>query len=129
MVEDPVADMLTRIQNAAEAKQLSARIPHANLLENIAGVLDEEEFISAYETDTEASELVVELAYTEDGEHTIRHAERLSRPAQRQYVGYDEIPDVRGDYGIVVLSTPEGVMTGGKARQQHVGGELLFEMW
>jgi small subunit ribosomal protein S8 len=130
MVEDPVADMLARIDNAAAAKQLSVSMPHSNLLENIADVLSENNFISDYEVvSDEHKQLVVEPAYTDEGEHEIRHSRRISKPARRAYVGHDEIPDVRGDYGIVVLSTPEGVVTGEKARQQHVGGELLFEMW
>lgn len=130
MVEDPVGDMLARVDNAAAAKQLEVSMPHSNLLENIADVLAETGFISDYEVVTNNhKKLVVEPAYTEDGEHEIRHSRRISRPARRVYVGHDEIPDVRGDYGIVVLSTPEGVVTGEIARQQHVGGELMFEMW
>jgi small subunit ribosomal protein S8 len=130
MVEDPVGDMLARIDNAASAKQLEVAMPHSKLLENIADVLTETEFISDYDVVTdEHKQLVIEPAYTDAGEHEIRHSRRISRPARRRYVGHDEIPDVRGDYGIVVLSTPEGVVTGETARQQHVGGELLFEMW
>lgn len=130
MVEDSVGDMLARVDNAAAAKQLEVSMPHSNLLENIADVLAETGFISGYEVVAdEHKQLVIEPAYTEDGEHEIRHSRRISRPARRVYVGHDEIPDVRGQYGIVVLSTPEGVVTGETARQQHVGGELMFEIW
>lgn len=131
MVEDPVADMLSRIENGLEAQKLSVRMPHSNLRENIAQVLAETDFISDFETEEGEGQdqLVVKLAYTDDGEPQIRHTQRISRPARRRYVGHDEIPDVRGDYGKVILSTPEGVVTGETARQQHVGGELLFEIW
>lgn len=131
MVEDPVADMLARIDNGAAAHKLEVCMPHTNLLENIAGVLVESGFIADYDFEAGDSydELVITPAYTDEGEHKIRHTQRISRPERRRYVGHDEIPDVRGNYGRVILSTPEGVLTGEKARQQHVGGELLFEIW
>lgn len=131
MTEDPVADMLARINNGAAANKLSVAVPHTNLLANTAEVLKTDGFIDDYEVDEGGPQgtLEVELAYTESGEPKIRHTRRISRPARRRYVGHDEIPDVRGDYGTVVLSTPKGVMSGEKARQQHVGGELLFEIW
>lgn len=130
MVEDPVGDMLARIQNGAAAKKLSVSLPYSSLLENIADVLKQTEFIKDYSVnEDQADGLKIQLAYTEDGEPKIRHTERISRPARRRYVGHDEIPDVRGNYGAVVLSTPKGILTGDKARQQHVGGELLFEIW
>jgi small subunit ribosomal protein S8 len=129
MVEDSVGDMLARIENGAAAHKLTVKMPYSKLRANIADVLAETDFISGYEENEEADEIIVEPAYTEDGDSKIRHTERISRPARRRYVGHDEIPDVRGGYGAVVLSTPEGVLTGEKARQQHVGGEILFEIW
>jgi len=129
MVEDSVGDMLARIENGAAAHKLSVEMPYSKLRANIADVLAETGFISDYEEDEDADQIIVEPAYTDDGDSKIRHTQRISRPAQRRYVGHDEIPDVRGGYGAVVLSTPEGVLTGQKARQQHVGGEILFEIW
>lgn len=131
MVEDPVADMLARIENGLEAQNLSVQMPHSNLRENIAHVLAETGFVDAVSVQERDGHTTLEiaLAYEADGTPQIRHARRISRPARRWYVGHDEIPNVRGDYGKVVLSTPEGVLTGEKARQQHVGGELLFEIW
>jgi len=129
MVEDPVADMLARVENGAAAKKLSVAVPFSNLRANIADVLSDIGFISDYEVDEDEHEIIIKPAYTDDGESKIRHTQRISRPARRRYVGHDEIPDVRGDYGAVILSTPEGVLTGEKARQQHVGGEILFEIW
>lgn len=131
MVEDPVADMLTQLRNAGAAQKLSVTLPYSGLLENIAKTLLEAEYIkdvSVEEADGKQS-LVIDLAYEEDGTPQITHMRRLSRPARRSYVGVDEIPKIRGGFGDVVLSTPEGVLTGDKARQQHVGGEILFEIW
>ncbi len=130
MVEDPVADLLARIRNGAAAKKLSITLPHSNFLEDIASVLAEEGYVSEVSTEeNDHKKLVVDLAYTDDGASMISHTERLSRPARRRYLGVSEIPDVRGGRGAVILSTPEGVLTGDKARQQHVGGEVLFEIW
>lgn len=131
MVEDPVADMLTQLRNAGAAQKLSVTLSYSGLLENIAKTLLEAEYIkdvSVEEAEGKQS-LVIDLAYEEDGTSQITHMRRLSRPARRSYVGVGEIPKVRGGFGDVVLSTPEGVLTGDKARQQHVGGEILFEIW
>ncbi|PSO45839.1 MAG: 30S ribosomal protein S8 [Parcubacteria group bacterium SW_6_46_9] len=129
MVEDPVGDMLARIENGAAAKKLSVTVPFSNLRANIADVLKDLGFIADFDVDEDEHEITIKPAYTDDGESKIRHTRRISRPARRRYVSHDEIPDVRGDYGAVILSTPEGVLTGEKSRQQHVGGELLFEIW
>ena len=129
MVEDPVGDMLARIENGAAAKKLSVTMPFSNLRANIADVLKDLGFIADFDVDEDEQEITINPAYTDDGEGKIRHTQRISRPARRRYVSHDEIPDVRGDYGAVILSTPEGVLTGEKSRQQHVGGELLFEIW
>lgn len=131
MVEDPVADMLTRLRNAAAAQKLTVSMPYSGQLEDIAETLVDAEYVKAasVEEGDKEDQLVVELSYDEDGTPRISHTERLSRPARRSYVGVSEIPDVRGGFGDVVLSTPEGVLTGEKARQQHVGGEILFEIW
>lgn len=130
MVEDPVADLLARIRNGAAAKKLSITLPHSDFLEDIASVLAQEGYVSEVSVEEEDHKnLVIDLAYSEDGTPAISHSERLSRPARRRYLGVSEIPDIRGGRGTVVLSTPKGVLTGDKARQQHVGGEVLFEIW
>lgn len=130
MVEDPVADMLTRLRNAAAAHKLSVKLPYSGQLENIAQTLLEAEYIDGVSVEEDNHrKLVIDLAYDEDGTPHISHTRRLSRPARRSYVGVDEIPTVRAGFGDVVLSTPAGILTGDKARQQHVGGEILFEIW
>lgn len=128
---DPVADMLTRLRNAGAAQQLTVSLPHSNLLESIAKVLEQESYVdsvSAEEVDGK-KQLVIDLAYEDDGTSHIEHVRRLSGPSRRSYVGVGDIPKVRGGAGTVILSTPEGILTGDKARQQHVGGEVLFEIW
>jgi small subunit ribosomal protein S8 len=129
MVEDPVADMLTRIQNGAAAAKLSVDIPHTSFLADIAGVLANNGYIADFAVSDDEQTLRVDIEYGEDGESAISHCERISKPARRRYVSVDDIPEIRAGYGLVVLSTPEGVLSGDKARQQHVGGEVLFEMW
>jgi len=128
---DSVADMLTRLRNAGAAQQLSVSLPHSNLLESIAKVLMQEEYIEDVSVNDENGklQLVIDLAYEDDGTSHIEHVRRLSRPSRRSYVGVGNIPKVRGGTGTVILSTPEGILTDDKARQQHVGGEVLFEIW
>lgn len=130
MVEDPVGDMLARLRNAAAAQKLSVTLPHSGILEDIAETLVKAGYVEAADVEEDNNkQLIIDLAYHEDGTPQISHMERLSRPARRSYVGVGDIPDVRNGFGDVVLSTPEGVLTGEKARQQHVGGEILFEIW
>ncbi|MEX2514641.1 MAG: 30S ribosomal protein S8 [Candidatus Paceibacterota bacterium] len=128
---DPIADMLTRLRNAAAAQKLSISLPHSKLLESIAKVLVEESFVERVSVEEEdgKKQLVIDLAYEDDGTSHIEHVRRVSGPSRRSYVGLKEIPQVRGGAGDVILSTPEGILTGDKARQQHVGGEVLFEIW
>lgn len=128
---DPVADMLTRLRNGGAAQKLSITLPHSNLLESIAKVLAETEYINAVSVDDADGkpQLELELSYDDEGVSKIEHVRRLSGPSRRSYVGVGDIPRVRGGHGDVILSTPEGILTGDKARQQHVGGELLFEIW
>jgi len=127
MVEDPVADMLTRIQNGAAAAKLTVAVPHTSFLERIAEVLKECEYIDDFSVADQTLEITP--AYEADGAPVISHVQRVSRPARRRYVSVDDIPEIRAGRGLVVLSTPGGVLSGDKARQQHVGGELLFTMW
>jgi small subunit ribosomal protein S8 len=129
---DPVADMLTRLRNGGAAQKLSVSLPHSNQLERIAKTLAEAEYIDGFSIEKlegAQDQLVIEPAYHDDSTPQIEHLKRLSRPARRSYIGVAEIPTVRNGHGDVVLSTPAGVLTGDKARQQHVGGEILFEIW
>ncbi len=131
MMTDPIADMLTRIRNAALARHERAEMPHSNLKEHLAGVLKGEGFID----DVRVSEgegpktLVLVLRYGRDRQSAIDGVRRVSAPGRRVYVRHDHIPRVRSGMGVSILSTSHGVMTDKEARRQRVGGELLCEVW
>ncbi len=131
MMTDPIADMLTRIRNAALARHERAEMPHSNLKEHVATVLKGEGFID----DVRVSEgegpklLTLVLRYGRDRESAIDGVRRVSAPGRRVYVRHDRIPRVRSGMGVSILSTSRGVMTDKEARRQRVGGELLCEIW
>ena len=131
MMTDPIADMLTRIRNAALARHERAEMPHSNLKEHLAGVLKGEGFID----DVRVSEgegpktLTLVLRYGRDRQSAIDGVRRVSTPGRRVYVRHDRIPRVRSGMGVSILSTSRGVMTDKECRRQRVGGELLCEIW
>lgn len=130
MMTDPIADMLTRIRNAANVRKPDLTLPYSRMKLSIAQILVQEGFIAAVETRGEnvAKELRLVLKY--DGrESVIRGVSRISTPGRRMYVGYKDIPQVRSGYGVAILSTPSGIMSGAQARKQKVGGELLCEVY
>ncbi len=132
MNTDPVADLLTRIRNAARARHARVDVPASKLKIEIARILKEEGYISAYKVvdETKARKtLRVFLKYTPDKRSVITGLRRVSRPGSRNYVGASEIRGVVGGLGISVLTTPRGVMTGRAARKARVGGEVLCEVW
>jgi len=131
MMTDPIADMLTRIRNAALARHERAEMPHSNLKEHLAGVLKGEGFID----DVRVSEgeglktLTLVLRYGRDRQSAIDGVRRVSRPGRRVYVPHDRIPRVYSGLGISILSTSRGLMSDREARRQKVGGELMCEVW
>lgn len=131
---DPIADMLTRIRNALMAGHGSVSVPRSNIKVDIAGLLKEEGYIGEVEvTDDKPVPMIrMELKYFGDRRNrrpVISGIERMSRPGRRQYVGRKEIPWVQSGMGIVLVSTPKGVMTGQSARRQGMGGEVLCKVW
>jgi small subunit ribosomal protein S8 len=128
---DPVADMLTRIRNAASARHQKVDVPASKLKTEIARILKEEGYISNYKAvEEEGHKLVrIYLKYSGGNESTISNLARISRPGCRVYVRRSEIPRVLGGMGINILTTPRGVMTGRQARKQGLGGEVLCEVW
>ena len=135
-VNDPIADMLTRIRNGVMASQSVVAMPNSKIKAEIARILNEEGFIEGYEVvDSETagiSTLRVKLKYV--GERRQRSSvitglERISRPGRRVYTQKQDIPWVLAGMGIAILSTPKGVMTGQRARQLGVGGEVLCKVW
>lgn len=131
MVTDPVADMLTRIRNAATSRHRRVVIPSSKIKVAIAKLLDEEGFIRGYTVTDEKPQpnLIIGLKYTGAGDPVISGMERVSKPGRRVYVGYREIPWVRSGLGINIVSTPQGVLTGRQARRERVGGELVCNIW
>ncbi len=129
-MQDPIADMLTRIRNAAAAGLEKVAIPLSKEKKAIAEVLKEEGYLSSVAIEGEGvkSQIVVELKYA-GTKAVIEGIERVSKSSCRVHCGSREIPRVRNGLGIVVLSTPKGIMSGRKAAQENVGGEILCRVW
>ncbi len=130
-VNDPIADMLTRIRNACMARHTTVQIPTSKMKISIADILKREGFIDGYEimSVSPVDMIVVQLKYTTDRRSVITGLKRVSKPGLRIYTGRADIPRVRGGLGLSILSTPKGVMAGHEAWQQHVGGEVLCYVW
>ena len=132
-MSDPIADMLTRIRNAATSRHEKVDIPSSRMKVAIAGVLKDEGFIRDYEISTEEdavqSDLSVRLSYDSSNKPVITGLKRVSRPGLRVYVQRREIPRVFGGLGVAILSTSQGIMTGQEARRRQVGGEILCYVW
>ena len=128
---DPVADFLTRIRNAHNARHQKLDVPASRLKAEIARILKEEGYISNFKpVEEEGRQLLrVYLKYGANNEAAIRDLKRVSKPGCRVYVGRDEIRRVQGGLGISILTTPRGVMTGRQARREGIGGEMLCEVW
>jgi small subunit ribosomal protein S8 len=128
---DPIADMLTRIRNAAQARHPKVDMPASRLKVDIARILKEEGYISHFKTAEEGGRnfLTVFMKYGPKGEKVITNIERVSRPGCRVYVAKNEIPRVLGGLGINIVTTSHGVMTGKQARKQGFGGELLCNIY
>ena len=128
---DPIADMLTRVRNAVQAKHQKVDMPASRLKVEIARILKDEGFIAHYKTSEEEGRnfLTLFLKYGPKGEKVISSIERISRPGCRVYVSKTEIPKVLGGLGINILTTSHGVMTGKQARRQGYGGELLCSIY
>lgn len=128
---DPIADMLTRMRNAIAAKHSRVDIPASKLKMEIARILKEEGYINNFVTKGEGVRrtLRVFLRYDAKGTSTITHLSRVSRPGRRVYVGADAVPKVLGGYGVNIVSTSRGLMSGKVARRENVGGELLAEIY
>jgi small subunit ribosomal protein S8 len=130
-LSDPISDMLTRLRNGLMARHESVAIPHSNLKEHIARILTDEGFVRDYDVvrDGAKATINVVLKYTPQRRPVMTHLKRLSKPGLRRYTGKDSIPRVLGGMGLVILSTPRGVVTGQTARRLGIGGELLCEIW
>ena len=131
MVNDPIADTLTRIRNALRNRQDQVSMPYARTRHEAAQVLKREGYVREVisEGAGQARILTVRLKYGPQGEQVIRHLERVSTPARRLYRGAQRLPKILDGLGILVVSTSRGVLSDREARKQKVGGELLFKVW
>ncbi len=129
-VNDPIADMLTRIRNAIMANHDDVLVPSSRIKLAITKILREEGFIEHYEALKGKFQpmIKIQLKYV-DSQSALLGLERVSKPGLRVYVGRREIPRVYGGLGIAILSTPKGIITGQGAWRHHLGGELLCYIW
>ena len=130
-ITDPVADMLTRIRNANNAKHESVDVPASNMKKSIAQILLDEGYIKSFQVEDDGVQgmIHITLKYNAGKEKVISGLRRVSKPGLRVYVGADELPHVLRGLGIAIVSTSKGVMTDKAARAAHVGGEVLAFIW
>ena len=130
-ITDPVADMLTRIRNANSAKHETVDVPASNLKKAIAQILLDEGYIKAFNLVENGNQGIIHitLKYQAKKAQVISGLKRVSKPGLRVYAGAEELPRVLKGLGIAIVSTSKGVMTDKKARENHIGGEVLAFVW
>ncbi len=140
VITDPIADMLVRIRNAGNAGKPVAYVPYSDLKLRIAHILEKEGYVASVERKTlkgRTTERMIAIGVKYDAplhagaprKPRIRGTERVSRPSRRLYAGTKDIRPVREGHGIMLLSTPKGILTGETARKEHVGGEIICRIW
>lgn len=129
---DPIADMLARLRNAAQAHKDEVAIPASGVKEQIAKVLADEGYVGGYRIDTSEepkNKIVIQMKYGADRERAITGLQRVSKPGRRVFAGRESLPRVQGGLGVAIVSTSKGVMTDRQASRQGVGGEVLCYVW
>jgi small subunit ribosomal protein S8 len=130
---DPIADMLTRIRNANVAFHDEVVMPSSKVKEALAKILEREGYISGSRVEDDSARpgrrLHIQMKYTPERQRTISGLKRVSKPGLRVYTRADKVPRVLGGMGIAILSTNQGLMTDREARERHVGGEVLCQVW
>jgi len=131
MLNDPIADYLTRIRNALGSGHDDVQIPASRLKEEMSRILKEQGYIRDFHRKpaTVGEAIEIRLKYTEDRRPVIAGLERISRPGRRRYVDHKEVPRVHGGTGTAIISTSVGVMTGHEAKAKGVGGEVVAYVW
>ena len=131
VMTDPIADMLTRIRNANNAKHATVTIPSSNMKKAIAGILMEEGYIKDVKQieDNKQGQIEITLKYGENDAKVISGIKRISKPGLRIYAAKEDVPKVLNGLGIAIISTSKGIMTDKKARKLNVGGEVLCYVW
>ncbi|HEY8691777.1 MAG TPA: 30S ribosomal protein S8 [Chloroflexota bacterium] len=130
-ISDPIADMLTRIRNGIQARHTQVEMPSSKLKVSIAKILKDEGYVKDYEVTKDVPQPVlrVSLKYTADRQSVVSTLKRLSKPGLRRYTKRDSIPLVLSGMGLVIMSTPKGLMSGKEAFKRNLGGELICEVW
>ena len=130
-ITDPIADLLTRIRNASQARHATVDVPASNMKKAIAQILVEEGYVKSYTVaeDNKQGVITITLKYTETGAPVITGLRRVSKPGLRIYTSCEDMPKVMKGIGTAIVSTPKGVMTDKQARKENVGGEVLAFVW
>jgi small subunit ribosomal protein S8 len=130
-INDHISNLLTRIRNAQTARFEQLELPSSRIIENVTQILKEEGYVKGYKVfpDKKQPVLRITLKVVPEEGYAIKGMKRVSRPSRRVYVGKEDIPTVKSGFGIAILSTSKGVMTGDKAKKLSIGGELLCEVW
>jgi small subunit ribosomal protein S8 len=123
MYNDTVSDFLTRLRNSSLSGKKVAKVRYSKMVTDIAEILKKEGFIISIDRDGNEMDIVL------NSETPFTHIKRISKPGIRRYVKSSEIPTPRSGFGMVIISTPKGVLTGQQAKKQKVGGELVCEVW
>ena len=130
-LSDPIADMLTRIRNGLQARHTQVEMPSSKIKVNIARILKDEGYIKDYEVTKDVPQPVlrVSLKYTPDRKSVVSTIKRISKPGLRRYSKRVDIPLVLDGMGLVIMSTPKGLMSGKEAFRRNLGGEVICEVW
>ena len=130
-ITDPIADLLTRIRNASQAKHATVDIPASNMKKAIAQILVDEGYVKSYtvKEDDKQGVITITLKYTDNMQPVITGLRRISKPGLRIYTSCEDMPKVMKGIGTAIISTPKGVMTDKQARKENVGGEVLAFVW
>ena len=131
MVTDVVADLIIRIKNAGMVHKAQVEVPYSKLRNSIAQKLRAAQYVTNVESVGHGTKrkIVISLAYDKNKKHRVRDVKRISKPGRRVYIGAKKIRPVKNNHGILLLSTPKGILTGEEARREHTGGEALFSIW
>lgn len=136
LIRDSISDMLTRIRNACLVKKSYAVIPYTKFNLEMAKILEKEGFVKGYQMAVESKDILIRLKYRskkiyrgKTKQSCITNLQRISKPGLRIYANTKEIPRVLGGTGIVIISTPNGIMTDRDARLRKIGGELICSVW
>lgn len=131
MHSDPIADLLTRIRNGAQARMQSVEIPHSKIKVEIVKILEQEGYLSGHEITTESKfpNIRVHISYDARRRPVMKKLRRVSKPGLRVYQGAGDLRPIRSGLATRIVSTSRGVMTDREARKNHIGGEVLCEVW